>query len=259
VANLLSLRGVDTWYGPVRALDAIDLDLAPGRIACVLGANGAGKTTLLNTIAGVVSPRCGTIHFEGHAIQGLDADAVARRGLVLVPEGRQLFPFLTVHENLSMGGFSRPRDTAYARDMSRVYEWFPRLRERMKQQAGLMSGGEQQMVAIGRAYMSRPKLLLLDEPSLGLSPLFTKEIFGIVRRIRQETDTAVLVVEQNAAVALDAADDGFIVELGRITDASTAQALRERTDIKNFYLGTQASSSAASASACALRGKQAWY
>jgi len=259
MTTLLSLRNVDTWYGPVRALSEISLDLAPGRIACVLGANGAGKTTLLNTIAGVVSPRRGTIHFEAEPIHGLDADAVARKGLVLVPEGRQLFPFLTVHENLSMGGFSRARDAAYARDMARVYEWFPRLRERMKQQAGLMSGGEQQMVAIGRAYMSKPRLLLLDEPSLGLSPLFTKEIFAIIRRIRSETDTAVLVVEQNAAVALDNADDGFIVELGRITDASAAKVLRERTDIQNFYLGTPAHSPEKSSGSQVLRGKQAWY
>jgi branched-chain amino acid transport system ATP-binding protein len=156
---------------------------------------------------------------------------------VLVPEGRQVFPFLSVEENLRMGAFARRRDPQVGADLQRVYDWFPRLRERSAQQAGLLSGGEQQMLAIGRAYMGRPKLLLLDEPSLGLSPLLTKGIFAIVKRISHETNTAVLVVEQNAAIALATADDGYIVELGRIVAADTCANLAKRADVKEFYLG----------------------
>lgn len=234
---LLQVRNVETWYGPVNAIRGISLDVHASRIVAVLGANGAGKTTLLNTIAGVLEPAKGFIEFEGQRIEGRDADVVARTGVVLVPEGRQLFPFLTVEENLRMGAFARRRDPGVAGDMARVFEWFPRLKERSAQPAGLLSGGEQQMVAIGRAYMARPRLLLLDEPSLGLSPLLTKEIFGIVRRIRDETGTAVLVVEQNAAIALATADDGYIVELGRIVATDTCKNLRQRDDVKEFYLG----------------------
>jgi branched-chain amino acid transport system ATP-binding protein len=234
---LLKVRNVETWYGPVNAIRGISLDVQAGRIVAVLGANGAGKTTLLNTIAGVLEPAKGTIEFDGRRIGGKDADAVARTGVVLVPEGRQLFPFLTVEENLKMGAFARRRDSGVANDIARVFEWFPRLKERSAQAAGLLSGGEQQMVAIGRAYMARPRLLLLDEPSLGLSPLFTKEIFGIVRRIRDETATSILVVEQNAAIALATADDGYIVELGRIVASDSCENLRQRDDVKEFYLG----------------------
>ncbi|MDN8616886.1 ABC transporter ATP-binding protein [Variovorax ginsengisoli] len=234
---LLSVRNIETWYGPVNAIRGISLEVRPGRIVAVLGANGAGKTTLLNTIAGVIDPAKGSIEFEGRRIDGRDADAVARAGVVLVPEGRQVFTFLSVLENLRMGAFARRRDPEAKRDIERVFEWFPRLRERQGQAAGLLSGGEQQMVAIGRAFMGRPRLLLLDEPSLGLSPLFTKEIFAIVQRIRSETNTAVLVVEQNAAIALATADDGYIVELGRIVAADSCARLRERDDVRDFYLG----------------------
>lgn len=245
MACLLTVRNIETWYGPVNAIRGVSLDVAAGRIVCVLGANGAGKTTLLNTIAGVVDPAKGSIELEGRRIDGMDADAVARAGLVLVPEGRQVFTFLSVLDNLRMGAFARRRDPGVAHDLERVFEWFPRLKERRAQPAGLLSGGEQQMVAIGRAFMSRPRLLLLDEPSLGLSPLFTKEIFSIVQRIRQETGTAVLVVEQNAAIALAAADDGYIVELGRIVAAGSCAELREREDVREFYLGGVAGHGAA--------------
>jgi len=237
MSNLLSLRNLETWYGPVRALHGVNLDIHAGQIVTVLGANGAGKTTLLNTVAGVLSPAKGSINFQGRNIAGLDADEVARAGVVLVPEGRQVFPFLSVAENLQMGAYARRRDPDVGTDLARVYGWFPRLKERQRQAAGLLSGGEQQMLAIGRAYMGKPRLLLLDEPSLGLSPLFTKDIFSIVTRIRQEAGIAVLLVEQNAAIALATADDGYVLELGRVVATGSCAGLAQREDIKEFYLG----------------------
>jgi branched-chain amino acid transport system ATP-binding protein len=237
MSTLLSARNLETWYGPVRALHGVTLDVGEGQIVAVLGANGAGKTTLLNTLAGVLSPSKGSIGLNGQRIDGLDADEVARNGVILVPEGRQVFPFLSVAENLAMGAYARAKGAAVTRDLDQVYEWFPRLKERHRQAAGLLSGGEQQMVAIGRAFMGRPKLLLLDEPSLGLSPLFTKEIFAIVRRIRDQAGIAVLVVEQNAAIALASADQGYVLELGRVVASDTCAALAQRQDIKDFYLG----------------------
>ena len=237
---MLSVRNIETWYGPVNAIKGVSIDVAPGRIVAVLGANGAGKTTLLKTIAGVVDPFKGSVSFEGVSIDRLDPDVVARRGVVLVPEGRQIFPFLSVHENLLMGTFARAAKTDVDADMARIYEWFPRLRERVKQDAGLLSGGEQQMLAIGRALMARPKLLLLDEPSLGLSPLLTREIFHIIARINNETGTTVLLVEQNAAIALATAHDGYVMELGRIVAAGTCAELSQKDDVKEFYLGVGA-------------------
>jgi branched-chain amino acid transport system ATP-binding protein len=237
MGTLLSVRNVETWYGPVSAIRGVSLDVPEGRIVAVLGANGAGKTTLLKTIAGVVDPFKGSIEFAGQPIHGLDPDEVARRGVVLVPEGRQVFPFLSVQDNLAMGAFARRDKSTLRSDLERVYGWFPRLRERITQQAGLLSGGEQQMLAIGRALMAQPRLLLLDEPSLGLSPLLTKEIFGIVRRINAETGTTVLVVEQNAAIALQTADDGYVLELGRVVLAGTCAELSEKQDVRDFYLG----------------------
>lgn len=237
---LLDVQNLETWYGPIAAMKGVNLPVDEGRIVAVLGANGAGKTTLLNTLAGVVDPFKGAVLFQGAPVHGLDADEVARRGLILVPEGRQVYPFLSVAENLAMGAYTRKDRDAVARDIERVYGWFPRLRERMGQHAGLLSGGEQQMVAIGRAFMSSPKLLMLDEPSLGLSPLLTQEIFAIIRRIRDETGTAVLVVEQNAAVALKHGDDGYIMELGRIVAADTCAALAQKEDVRDAYLGSGA-------------------
>lgn len=260
MSALLQVRNLETWYGPVNAIRGISLDVQPGRIVAVLGANGAGKTTLLNTIAGVLEPAKGSIEFEGKRLEGKDADVVSRAGVVLVPEGRQVFPFLTVEENLRMGAFARRRAPEVPDDMERVFEWFPRLRERRKQPAGLLSGGEQQMVAIGRAYMGKPRMLLLDEPSLGLSPLFTKEIFQIVQRIRDETGTAILVVEQNAAIALATADDGYIVELGRVVASDSCENLRQRDDVQAFYLGTGAAEGADTAqrSAQPRRERSSW-
>jgi len=235
---LLDVQNLETWYGPIAAMKGVNLTVTEGRMVAVLGANGAGKTTLLNTLAGVIDPFKGKALFQGVEIQGLEADAVARRGLVLVPEGRQVYPFLSVRDNLMMGAYARSDRDAIARDIERVHGWLPRLKERDAQHAGLLSGGEQQMVAIGRAFLSAPKLLMLDEPSLGLSPMLTHEIFGIIRRIRDETGTAVLVVEQNAAVALAHGDDGYIMELGRIVAADTCAALAQKQDVREAYLGT---------------------
>ncbi len=243
-APLLCVRNIETWYGPVCAIRGISMEVTAGRIVAVLGANGAGKTTLMNTIAGVVDPFKGSIEFDGHPIARKDADEVARAGLVLVPEGRHVFPFLSVADNLAMGAFARRDRSGLAADRERIYGWFPRLRERQDQHAGLLSGGEQQMLAIGRALMAQPTLLLLDEPSLGLSPLLTREIFNIVTRVNGETGMTILVVEQNAAVALAHAHDGYIMELGRIVAADTCAALMQKDDVREFYLGLGAAPAA---------------
>jgi branched-chain amino acid transport system ATP-binding protein len=234
---LMSVRNIETWYGPINAIRGVSLDIGEGRIVAVLGANGAGKTTLLRTIAGVIDPFKGSITFAGQPIQGLDPDDIARRGVVLVPEGRQVFPFLTVRENLLMGAVARRDQSGRDEDLERIFTWFPRLRERTAQHAGLLSGGEQQMLAIGRALMSRPRVLLLDEPSLGLSPRLTKDIFQIIARINAEIRTTILVVEQNAAIALKNAQDAYIMELGRIVAAGSSDELMQKQDVKEFYLG----------------------
>ena len=249
---VLAVKNLETWYGPVNAIKGVNLDVQAGHIVAVLGANGAGKTTLLNTIAGVIDPFKGSVEFKGRSIHGQDPDRVARAGVVLVPEGRQVFPFLSVRENLMMGTFARASRDEIATDLARVFGWFPRLLEREHQHGGLLSGGEQQMLAIGRALMARPTVLLLDEPSLGLSPLLTREIFSIVKRINSELRTSILVVEQNAAIALATADDGYIMELGRVVAAGTCSELAAKDDVQEFYLGGAGS---------ALRGdghKQRW-
>lgn len=234
---ILAINSLETWYGPVNAIKGINLELRAGDITAVLGANGAGKTTLLNTIAGVIDPAKGSVEFNGQPIKGHEPDQIARSGLVLVPEGRQIFPFLTVRENLSMGTFARRDASGSQADLERVFNWFPRLKERQSQHGGLLSGGEQQMLAIGRALMAKPTVLLLDEPSLGLSPLLTQEIFRIIKKINGELGMSILLVEQNAAIALATANQGYIMELGRIVAAGTTQELREKDDVKEFYLG----------------------
>ena len=249
---VLSVKNLETWYGPVNAIKGVNLDLQQGHIVAVLGANGAGKTTLLNTIAGVIDPFKGSVEFKGQAIHGQDPDRIARSGVVLVPEGRQVFPFLSVRENLMMGTFARASRDHLQSDLERVFGWFPRLLERQNQHGGLLSGGEQQMLAIGRALMARPTVLLLDEPSLGLSPLLTREIFSIVRRINSELGTSILLVEQNAAIALATADDGYIMELGRVVAAGSCSELMAKDDVKEFYLG------GASAPAHSDGQKQRW-
>ncbi|MEO7404247.1 MAG: ABC transporter ATP-binding protein [Burkholderiales bacterium] len=249
---ILSVRNVETYYGPLCAIRGVSLAVTAGRIVTVLGANGAGKTTLLKTIAGVVDPFKGEVVFDGTSIAGLDPDAVARRGVALVPEGRQVFPYLTVRENLRMGAYLRGRDPDIAADLARIDALFPRLAERAEQAGGLLSGGEQQMLAIGRALMSRPRLLLLDEPSLGLSPLLTADIFRVIQRVNAEWGTTIVVVEQNAAAALATAHDGYIMEHGRVVAAGPCVELREKADVREFYLRT------AAPAATAARGGQRW-
>ena len=246
---LLSVRNIETYYGPIMAIRGISLEVPKGRIVTVLGANGAGKTTILKTISGVMDPQKGTVTFEGAEIQGRDPDWVARHGIAHVPEGREVFPFLTVRENLLMGAFARTDRDAVVDDLDMVYGYFPILQERAEQQAGYLSGGQQQMLVIGRALMARPRLMLLDEPSLGLSPILVKEIFGIVRRLNEEQGVTMLLVEQNANQALQTANYGYVLELGRIVMDDACSQLIESEDIREFYLGVKKD---------AVRGKKRW-
>ncbi len=199
---ILKLSNVESYYGPIMAIRGISLQVPRGQIVTLLGANGAGKTTVLKTISGILDPQKGSIEFLGKPIQRMEADRIVRLGLSHVPEGREVFPFLSVRENLMMGAYLRRDRDGVAQDLERVYGYFPRLKERLGQPAGQLSGGEQQMLAIGRALMNRPTLLLLDEPSLGLSPILVKEIFTIIRRVNQEHGMSILLVEQNAKIAL---------------------------------------------------------
>jgi branched-chain amino acid transport system ATP-binding protein len=247
-APILTLRNVETYYGPIMAIRGVSLEVPEGSIVTVLGANGAGKTTILKAISGVMDLQKGSITFEGKEIRNMDPDRVMRLGIGHVPEGREIFPFLTVRENLLMGAYTRT-DGGIEADIEEVYGYFPRLRERAAQAAGSMSGGEQQMLAIGRALMAKPRLLLLDEPSLGLSPKLVKEIFEIVGRINKEKKTTILLVEQNANVALHAADYGYVLEVGRIVMEDTCARLLEKEDIKEFYLGMKQEG---------VRGKRRW-
>ena len=235
-APVLELRNIETYYGPVMAIRGVSLKVFDRQVVAVLGANGAGKTTVLKTICGAMDPRKGTVTLRGEDITGRDPDRVARLGIGHVPEGREVFPFLNVEENLRMGAFSR-RDGGIAADLELVYSYFPPLAERRKLAAGFLSGGQQQMLAIGRALMLRPALMLLDEPSLGLSPRLVHEIAEIVKRLNEEQDVTLLLVEQNARMALDVADYGYVMEVGRVVMEDTAERLRNATDIQEFYLG----------------------
>jgi len=236
---MLELTEVVCSYGPVRAVDEVSLEVPEGSITAVLGANGAGKTTILKTISGVLDPLKGSVEFDGMRIDRLDPDRIVRLGLAHVPEGREIFPFLSVRENLMMGAFARSDRDAVAADLERIYGYFPVLKARLDQRAGLLSGGEQQMLAISRAFMSRPKLLLLDEPSLGLSPLLVREIFTIIRRLNAEAGIAMLLVEQNARMALETAQYGYVLEVGRIVMADSCERLMQSQDIQEFYLGAK--------------------
>ena len=234
---ILRVSNIETYYGPIQAIRSVSLEVPRGRIVTVLGANGAGKTTILKTVSGVMDPERGEVRFDGREISRLAPDAVMRLGVSHVPEGREIFPFLTVQENLAMGAYTRRDTDAIAQDVEMCFGYFPVLRERAAQRAGLLSGGEQQMLAISRALMGRPKLLLLDEPSLGLSPILVTQIFEIIRRINREQGVSILLVEQNAHVALKTADYGYILEVGRIVMQDACASLLEREDIREFYLG----------------------
>ena len=238
-ASLLSVRNLETFYGRIMAVRGVSLEVPQGEIVTVLGANGAGKTTILKTISGVLDPQKGAIEFDGRPIHGMDPDRIVRLGLSHVPEGREVFPFLTVSENLAMGAFLRADPDAVARDRERLFGYFPRLKQRLEQRAGQLSGGEQQMLAISRALLSRPKLLLLDEPSLGLAPFLVKEIFTIVRRLNDEEGISILLVEQNARMALETARYGYVLEVGRVVMADTCVRLAASRDIQEFYLGAR--------------------
>jgi len=237
---LLKVNNIETYYDDViEAIRGISLEVKEGQIVTVLGSNGAGKTTLLHTISRIIDddqPEKGTIEFLGKRIERMDPEKIVALGLSQVPEGRQLFPKLTVLENLRMGTFVRRKEPNLNADYARVFEYFPILEKRKNQRAETLSGGEQQMVAIARALMSRPRLLLLDEPSLGLSPLVVNEIFEIIKRVNEE-GTAVLLVEQNAQRAFSIAEFGYILENGRIVLADTTKRLMEQEDVKEFYLG----------------------
>jgi branched-chain amino acid transport system ATP-binding protein len=235
--TILNLANVESAYGPIRAIRGVSLKVAQGEIAAVLGSNGAGKTTILKTISGIIDPRRGVVEFKGESITAKDPAVIVQRGLSHVPEGREVFPLLSVRDNLLMGAYTRKDRDAVGRDIETVYGYFPILKERATQDAGLLSGGQQQMLAISRAIMAAPELILLDEPSLGLSPRLTKEIFEIIVRINRERGTSMLLVEQNANMALNASDYGYVLENGRIVMEDTCAALREKDDIKEFYLG----------------------
>ena len=246
---ILKLANVESAYGPIRAIRGVSLQVLRGQIATVLGSNGAGKSTILKTISGIIDPRKGSIEFKGEDITARDPSVIVRRGLSHVPEGREVFALLSIRDNLLMGAYTRSDRDGVARDMETVYRYFPILRERATQDAGLLSGGQQQMLAISRALMAAPDLILLDEPSLGLSPLLTREIFEIVIRINRERGTTILLVEQNANMALNVADFGYVLENGRIVMEDQCDRLREKDDIKEFYLGMKESG---------VRGERRW-
>jgi len=246
---LLTVSNVETAYGPILAIRGVSFAVPAGSIVTILGANGAGKTTILKTVSGVMDPQKGTVVFNGREIQRMDPDQVVRLGLSHVPEGREVFPFLSVRENLRMGAYTRSDAAEVARDLEMVHEYFPVLKARAEQRAGALSGGEQQMLAISRALMARPKMMLLDEPSLGLAPKLVKEIFEIIVRINREQGVTVLLVEQNANMALHIADYGYVLEVGRIVMEDTSARLLEKEDIKEFYLGMKERS---------VRGTRRW-
>jgi len=234
---ILKASNIETYYGPIMAIRGVSFDVAKGSIVTILGSNGAGKTTVLKTVSGVMDPQKGSVVFEGREIQRMDPDRVMRLGISHVPEGREVFPFLSVRENLRMGAYTRRDADAVAKDLETVFGYFPVLKERADQRAGSLSGGEQQMLAISRALMAEPKVMLLDEPSLGLSPKLVKDIFDIIVRINRERGVTILLVEQNANMALQVGDFGYVLEVGRIVMADTCARLVEKEDIKEFYLG----------------------
>jgi branched-chain amino acid transport system ATP-binding protein len=235
---LLRLDDVNTYYGAIHALKGISIEVREGEIVTLIGANGAGKSTTLRSINGLNHPRKGTISFAGRDITNDSPHTIVKLGISQSPEGRKLFPRMSVRENLEMGAFQRTDRANFKDDLDRVYSLFPRLEERKNQKAGTMSGGEQQMCAIGRALMARPKLLMLDEPSMGLAPIFVEKIFEIVKEINAQ-GTTILLVEQNALMALEAADRGYVMETGTIALADDAKALRQNERVRKAYLGEE--------------------
>lgn len=234
--SLLSVRGLKVSYGGIEAVRGIDLEVGQGELVALIGANGAGKTTTLKALAGMLRPASGTVTYDGQTITGMPSHLLIRRGIALVPEGRGVFARLTVEENLDMGAYIRNDPVVIRDDVARVFDLFPRLKERRSQVAGTLSGGEQQMLAIGRAMMSRPKMLLLDEPSMGLAPLMVQKIFEVVQSISAQGVT-ILLVEQNALLALEAATRGYVMESGAITLHDSASALLSSPQVREAYLG----------------------
>ena len=248
-APLLELRNIETYYGPIMAIRGVSMTVNEGEIVAVLGANGAGKTTLLKTATGALDSNKGQVLLDGEEIQCRDPDWVARKGIAHVPEGREVFPFLTVAENLAMGAYNRDDKDGVAGDTETVYGYFPALREMRHKMAAYLSGGQQQMLAIGRGFMSRPRLLMLDEPSLGLSPVLVQEIFDIIIRLNREQGLTILLVEQNANVALKVSNRGYVMEVGGMVMDGPSDHLIESEDIKEFYLGKKEEG---------VRGRRRW-
>lgn len=233
---MLTIDNINVYYGAIHALKGISVSVAEGEIVTLIGANGAGKSTTLRTVSGLLKPKTGQITFEGQDIAAMAAQSIVKLGISQVPEGRRIFANMSVLENLELGAYIRDDKPEIVKDMNTVFERFPRLAERKQQLAGTLSGGEQQMLAMGRALMSRPRLLLLDEPSMGLAPLLVKEIFKIIKEIN-ESGTTILLVEQNANMALSIAHKAYVLETGRITLAGTAQELAESEAVRKAYLG----------------------
>jgi branched-chain amino acid transport system ATP-binding protein len=247
--SLLKVENIETYYGPIMAIRGVSFEVKKGSIVTILGSNGAGKTTILKTISGAIDPRKGKITLNGKEIQKKDPDKILKLGMSHSPEGREVFPYCSVLENLQMGAFTRNDEKEINIDLEQVFNYFPILKERMNQPAGLLSGGEQQMLCISRSLMSRPSIMLLDEPSLGLSPKLVKEIFKIIVRINKELKTTILLVEQNANIALSNSDFGYVLELGRIVMEGDSAELLDKEDIKEFYLGQQDAG---------IRGEKRW-
>ena len=233
---MLTIKNLNVYYGAIHAVKDLNMEVGDGEIVTLIGSNGAGKSTTLHTISGLIKPKTGSILYKGEEIVGVPAHKLVGRGLVQVPEGRHVFAEMTVMENLDMGAYLRTDKDGIARDKEKVFEKFPRLKERISQTAGTLSGGEQQMLAMGRALMSRPQLLILDEPSMGLAPLLVREIFSIIKEINSE-GTTVLLVEQNANMALSIADRAYVLETGRVVLSGTAAELAASEGVQKAYLG----------------------
>ena len=234
---MLKVNSINTYYGNIQALKGVSLEVEEGEIVTLIGANGAGKTTTLMSLCGIVPPRSGEILFQGKPVHGLSGDRIVQMGIIQVPEGRRIFPNMSVMENLEMGAYLRTNKALVKQDINMVMDLFPILAQRRSQMGGTLAGGEQQMLAISRALMARPRLLLLDEPSLGLAPIIIKQIFDIIRKINHDNNTTIFLVEQNANQALKLAHRGYVMENGRITITDTAEKLLDNEEVKTAYLG----------------------